>query len=232
MLVGAAIVTAFFCVSGAGRRLGRHGYDDTFTLPAALGMFFVKAIAAVRPAERAARGRLAGPARARPSRSSPARCCGASSSCGGSWTRQLYYVPPPAPPAVTRTGARDRPGKPADTRLIGPLRWPRTPPHAGTLGPDLRVLPSARGSGADTGWAVTGTMISGMAVWGGAGWLLDRWLDIAVFFPVGIILGMAVAIYLVVKQVRRADPATGRAAHAAPRADDGAGAPRTQKGQR
>ena len=26
-------------------------------------------------------------------------------------------------------------------------------------------------------------MISGMAVWGGAGWLLDRWLGHAVFFP-------------------------------------------------
>ena len=43
VLVGAVIVTAFFCVSGvvvawAGR------IDDTFTLPAALGMFFVKAL--------------------------------------------------------------------------------------------------------------------------------------------------------------------------------------------
>ena len=26
-----------------------------------------------------------------------------------------------------------------------------------------------------------------MAVWGGAGWLLDRWLDTRVFAPVGII---------------------------------------------
>jgi F0F1-type ATP synthase assembly protein I len=41
-------------------------------------------------------------------------------------------------------------------------------------------------------------MISGMAVWGGAGWLLDRWLETRAFFPVGIILGMAVAIYVVV----------------------------------
>jgi F0F1-type ATP synthase assembly protein I len=54
------------------------------------------------------------------------------------------------------------------------------------------------GSGADTGWAVIGTMLSGMAVWGGAGWLLDRWLDTKVFVPVGVILGMAVAIYVVV----------------------------------
>ena len=60
------------------------------------------------------------------------------------------------------------------------------------------VSPARGGSGADTGWAVIGTMLSGMAVWGGAGWLLDRWLDTKVFVPVGIILGMAVAIYLVV----------------------------------
>ena len=43
MLVGAAVVTAFFCVSGvviawAGR------IDDAFTLPAALGTFLVKAL--------------------------------------------------------------------------------------------------------------------------------------------------------------------------------------------
>jgi F0F1-type ATP synthase assembly protein I len=52
-------------------------------------------------------------------------------------------------------------------------------------------------------------MISGMAVWGGAGWLLDQWLDIVVFFPVGIILGMAVAIYLVVKRYGGAEPLPG-----------------------
>src|SRR3954447_11873631 len=64
--------------------------------------------------------------------------------------------------------------------------------------PRAARTPRGGGSGADTGWAVTGTLISGMAVWGGAGWLLDHWLDTRVFFPVGIILGMAVAIYLVV----------------------------------
>ena len=66
------------------------------------------------------------------------------------------------------------------------------------------------GSGTDTGWSVIGTMLSGMAVWGGAGWLLDRWLDIVVFFPVGIIFGMAVAIYLVVKRFGAIDPIPGR----------------------
>ena len=87
-----------------------------------------------------------------------------------------------------------------------------------------------RGSGADTGWAVIGTLISGMAVWGGAGWLLDRWLDITLFFPVGIIFGMAVAIYLVVKRFGSLDPVPGQGAGTTP--GGRRSRPRTQKGQR
>jgi F0F1-type ATP synthase assembly protein I len=69
--------------------------------------------------------------------------------------------------------------------------------------------PERRGSGADTGWSIIGTMISGMAVWGGAGWLIDRWLDTRVFFPVGIILGMAAAIYIVVARYGAVPPPSG-----------------------
>jgi F0F1-type ATP synthase assembly protein I len=53
-------------------------------------------------------------------------------------------------------------------------------------------------------------MISGMAVWGGAGWLLDRWLDTRVFLPVGIILGMATAVYMVVVKYGAVPPPAGR----------------------
>ncbi len=73
-------------------------------------------------------------------------------------------------------------------------------------------------------------MISGMAVWGGAGWLLDRWLDVRVFFPVGIILGMAAAIYLVVARYGSADP-SGRRSAGQP-AGGRRSRPRTQKGRR
>src|SRR5881275_1139542 len=71
------------------------------------------------------------------------------------------------------------------------------------------VNPARGGSGADTGWSAIGTMISGMAIWGGAGWLLDRWLGIEVFLPVGVILGMAVSIYMVVVKYGGPPPATG-----------------------
>jgi hypothetical protein len=99
VLVGAAIVTAFFCVSGlvvawAGR------VADSFTLPAALGTFFVKAVAlyailsALPQDGWLDRRTLAW-----------AVVVGALLWSGVQlrwvWTRKLYYVPPPAPPSTT-----------------------------------------------------------------------------------------------------------------------------------
>ena len=106
VLVGAAIVTAFFGTSGvviawAGR------IDDTFTLPAALGMFFVKAVV------------LFALLSALPEDGWLDRRTLAWTVVAGAllwsgiqlrwvWTRQLYYVPPPAPPA-----SRPDPEKPS-----------------------------------------------------------------------------------------------------------------------
>jgi hypothetical protein len=98
VLLGAAVVTAFFAVSGvviawAGR------IDDTFTLPAALGTFFVKAVV------------LFVLLNALPDDGWLDRRTLAWTVVAGAllwsgiqlrwvWTRQLYYVPPPAPPGV------------------------------------------------------------------------------------------------------------------------------------
>jgi F0F1-type ATP synthase assembly protein I len=97
------------------------------------------------------------------------------------------------------------------------------------------VNPVRGGSGADTGWTIIGTMLSGMAIWGGAGWLLDRWLDIKVLLPVGIILGMAVSIYMVVvKYGGVPEQSAGHRTGTTPggRRSRPRGATRTQKGQR
>jgi len=99
VLVGAVVVTAFFCVSGlviawAGR------IDDALTLPAALGTFVVKllvffAVLSALPAD----GWLDRLALAW------AVVVGAllwsAVQARWVWTRQLYYVPPPAPPGGT-----------------------------------------------------------------------------------------------------------------------------------
>ena len=102
-----------------------------------------------------------------------------------------------------------------------------------------RPSPGSRtrsGSGAETGYAVIGTLISGMAVWGGAGWLLDRWLETRIFTLVGTLLGLTVAIYLVVVKYGAVDPppagrrptGTTRGGHRSRPPAQG----KTQKGQR
>jgi F0F1-type ATP synthase assembly protein I len=95
------------------------------------------------------------------------------------------------------------------------------------------VSPERPGSGAETGWAIIGTMLSGMAVWGGAGWLLDRWLDTKVFVPVGILLGMAVAIYVVVVRYGGVPQPTGKSrTGSTPVGRRGRPDEQTQKGRR
>jgi hypothetical protein len=98
VLAGAAVVTAFFCLSGvviawAGR------IDDAFTLPAALGTFLVKAVVLF-----AVLGAI-------PPDGALDRRALAWAVIGGAllwsivqgrwvWTRPLYYVTPPLPPAA------------------------------------------------------------------------------------------------------------------------------------
>jgi len=67
-------------------------------------------------------------------------------------------------------------------------------------------------------------------VWGGVGWLVDQWLDTRVFFALGVLLGVSVAIYVVVMKYGAIDPVPGQRA----RSTSGGrrSQPRTQKGQR
>ena len=107
VLAGALVVTAFFCLSGlviawAGR------IDDAFTLPAALGTFMIKVIVFF-----AVLGAL-------PADGPLDRLALAWTVVGGAllwsvvqarwvWTRQLYYVPPPAPPGAGSPASADIP---------------------------------------------------------------------------------------------------------------------------
>jgi hypothetical protein len=98
--VGAVIVTAFFVASGAAIAFAGR-IDDTFTLPAALGMFFVKALVLYVVL-------MAMPEDGWLDRHTLAWAVVAGALLWSVvqlrwvWTRQLYYVPPPAPPPVPR----------------------------------------------------------------------------------------------------------------------------------
>ena len=56
--------------------------------------------------------------------------------------------------------------------------------------------------GANAGWVAVGTLLSGVVVWGGLGWLLDWWLGIPkhIGLLVGMIVGIVAALYLVMKR--------------------------------
>jgi hypothetical protein len=99
VLLGAAVVTLFFAVSGLVIAwAGRHG--EAFTLPAALGSFLVKIVL------------LAVVLQSLPAEGWVDRRTLAWAVIAGTllwtvvqqrwvWTRRLYYVTPPEPPAVT-----------------------------------------------------------------------------------------------------------------------------------
>lgn len=63
--------------------------------------------------------------------------------------------------------------------------------------------PSAAAT-ANLAWSIVSYLLSGLLVWGGIGWLVDLWLGKdGVFLPIGLLLGMAGAMYLVVVRINR-----------------------------
>jgi len=53
-------------------------------------------------------------------------------------------------------------------------------------------------SGMGTAWSITGTLLAGILVWGGIGFLLDRWLGLRwLFLPIGMVIGAGASIYVV-----------------------------------
>ena len=87
------------------------------------------------------------------------------------------------------------------------------------------VKPASKG--ADEGWAVLSTLMSGFVLFGGIGWALDHWWDTRLMTPIGLIVGMALGIYAVVAQFGR--PQTTERAPAAARSSDAAAALRAAK---
>lgn len=69
--------------------------------------------------------------------------------------------------------------------------------------PDIIAAPMSRPpdgpwGGFSTAWAVTATLLAGIGVWGGVGYLADRLLGFRwLFLPIGMVLGVAGGIYLV-----------------------------------
>lgn len=62
--------------------------------------------------------------------------------------------------------------------------------------------------GLGIGWTITASLIAGMLVWGGVGYLLDRLVGTPrVFLAIGLVAGAGAGIYLVYLRYGRGDGA-------------------------
>lgn len=54
-----------------------------------------------------------------------------------------------------------------------------------------------RRKGEADAWNAFSLVLSGMILWGGAGWLVSRWLDSRVYIGLGLMVGTAAGLVLV-----------------------------------
>jgi len=72
----------------------------------------------------------------------------------------------------------------------------------GDLSPQRRRDEDEAKAKAGYGWTAVSYLISGMLVWGGAGWLLDRWLHTGgIATAIGAVVGAAGGVYLIVRRL-------------------------------
>jgi ATP synthase protein I len=56
----------------------------------------------------------------------------------------------------------------------------------------------------NAGWTIFSYLLAGMLFYGGVGWLVSRWTHLPIIFPVGMIVGLLLAIVLIVYKYGRA----------------------------
>jgi ATP synthase protein I len=54
-----------------------------------------------------------------------------------------------------------------------------------------------------TGWSVMSYLIGGMALYGFLGWLIGRWTHFSGAFPIGMLVGLGLALALIIFRFAR-----------------------------
>jgi F0F1-type ATP synthase assembly protein I len=66
-----------------------------------------------------------------------------------------------------------------------------------------RPAPEQPSSDPSDGWRIFSSMIAGMVLYGGLGWLIGHWTGISILFPLGMILGIVLSILMVIFRYTR-----------------------------
>jgi hypothetical protein len=101
--------------------------------------------------------------------------------------------------------------------------------------PDRSAEAQGRAEGLNIGWTVFSYMLSGMAAYGGIGWLLGRAVHVQLLFPIGMLVGIAISVGFVIWRYGRhgtrmgmQDIETGMSAAASRRVSHRRGTPREE----
>ena len=103
---------------------------------------------------------------------------------------------PPAEEMPDRQLLQEPPARPA-TRLRQPVKFGRRRAAAAAAGQDVPLPP--RGAG----YTVLSYLISGIIAYGGIGWLVSRAVHEPAIFPVGMLVGLALSLGLVIYRYGR-----------------------------
>jgi ATP synthase protein I len=101
---------------------------------------------------------------------------------------------------------------------------------------DTREEAESRARGLNIGWTAFSYLLSGMAAYGGIGWLIGRAVHVQMLFPIGMLVGLAISLGFVIWRFGRnasaggdKDIQTGMSAAASRRASHRRGIPREEK---
>jgi len=74
-----------------------------------------------------------------------------------------------------------------------------------------------RALGLGTGWTVFSYLISGMLAYGGIGWVIGHFTHIALLFPIGMMVGLAISVGWIIYRYGSGTPGSERTRGQGPR---------------
>lgn len=68
---------------------------------------------------------------------------------------------------------------------------------------DAGLEADGRAQGLNIGWTVLSYLLSGMAAYGGIGWLIGRAVHVSMLFPLGMLVGLAISLGYIIHRFGR-----------------------------